>query len=155
MKDFKTAAKQRNAPETITFKVDGVEITSRRPTEDQIVFLMAAEASDIRTGSSKMAAVIDFGLSIFDAESSQYLGSRLLDPEDDFSFVAPEVNAGEEEPASFMGIISDLIEEWSNRPTKPFSDSTTSQGNGGASSTGTVIDVESTSSDSIQLVPAT
>lgn len=142
MKEFKTAAKRKvtSDNETITFPVhevmyetvDGQEVekivhtqqcVSNRPSEGQLVLLMAAEASETRSQESRMAGLIDFALAIFDEPTRRYFGGRLLNPEDGFEF------------AELMDIVQAVVEEWSNRPTKPSSDSTSSQVSTGGSST--------------------
>lgn len=139
MKDFVTAAKQRrDKDETITFRVDTQEVTSLRPTEDQMVMLMAADASEIRTDGARIAAYVDFSMAIFDEDSRRYLSRRLLDRDDPFSF------------EDLMDIVQQLVEEWANRPTKPLSDSTSSSDNGGTSSTETSAGKVLTSSQVIQ-----
>lgn len=144
MREFKTAAKQELTDDDyLKFKVDDVEVVSVRPTEGQLVMLMAAEASEIRSNDSRMAATIDFALSVFDEDSRRYLGHRLLASEDPFGL------------DNLLEILQWVIEEWSNHPTKPSSDSTSSSENGGTSSTAAALPSESTSSPSPQLVPAT
>lgn len=142
MKEIKTAAKRqvRNEEDSFTFPVqetdiqivDGQEVevvthtqqcVTNRPTEGQLVFLLAAEASETRSTESRMAGMVDFALAIFDEPTRRYFGGRLLDPEDGFGF------------SDFMDIVQAVVEEWSNRPTKLSSDSTSSPASTGDSST--------------------
>lgn len=151
MREFKSAAKSKFNPEdVIEVPLDGEVLISYRPTEDQIVFLVASEASDVRTDSSRTAAFIDISLSIFNPESRRIISRRIMDPEDPFTLTSDDPDA-----ACLVGIITELLEEWSQRPTKPLSDSTTSSENGGASSTETVSAEVSASSNAPQLMPAT
>lgn len=155
MREFKTAAKQAEDPEDVVkIKLDDVELISLRPTEGQMVMLMAAEASETRSGDSKVATTIDFALSIFDDESRRYLGRRLLDPTDSFGLGGGDDDDGEN-GAGLLDLIQAVVEEWSHRPTKPSSGSTSSPENGGSSSTDTASTEESSSSDSKSLTPVT
>lgn len=153
MREFKAATKSAyNPKDTLDFGLDGETLTCRRPTTDQVMMLVASEASEIRSNASRTAAFIDVSLSLFDEDSRRLLSRRLLDPDDAFVFMPSEEDP---EAASLIGVIQWLLEEWSNRPTKPFSDSELSSENGGTSSTETVSAEGSASSDVPQLMPAT
>lgn len=152
MREFKSAAKQAEDPEDVVrIKLDDVELVSLRPTEGQLVMLMAAEASETRSRDSQLATTIDFALSIFDDNTRRYLGSRLLDPQDPFSLSGGEDGEG----AGLLDLIQAVVEEWTNRPTKPSSGSTSSPENGGSSSTDTASTAESTSLVSASPMPVT
>lgn len=151
MREFKSAAKSKFNPQDILeVPLDDEVLISYRPTEDQIVMLVASEASDIRSDSSRTAAFIDISFSIFEPESRRILARRLMDPEDPFTLMSDDPDA-----ASLVGMITELLEEWAQRPTKPLSDSTTSSENGGKNSTETVSAEVSESSTVPQLMPAT
>lgn len=121
MQEFNTAVKNRKR-ESLTFKIDGQEITSFRPKDGQIAFLMSGTIGRGVSESEGIAAILDFFTSTLDEKSRDYIESRLLDGEDDFDF--DEATA----------IVRWLIKEWSGRPTMSSSDSSDSLENDSLSS---------------------
>lgn len=142
IKKFVTSAKNHKR-ETLTFEVDGREITAREPDETLIIQVQLSEESSSRTSGQKMATYVDFCLALFDDDTKAYFTARLFDLNDDFDH------------ETLTDIAMWVIEEFTNRPTKPSSDSTTSLEDGGTSSTVTASDEESVSSISDLVTPAT
>lgn len=144
IKDFVTKAKKRQdgRDDRFTFRVDGVEIASLRPTEDQLALLMVAYSSDVRDESNRIANMIDGSLALYDPDSQRYFQRRLLVREDDFGL------------EDFMEITQGVIEEWGNRPTRRSYDSIGSPPTNGTSSTAGASVVDSTSSDFPSPTPA-
>lgn len=143
MRAFTTAGKREEKPDELRFMLDDFEVVSLRPSEGQLVMLMAAEASEIKSDTTKIAAYIDFSMELFDKDSRHHIVQRLMARNDTFEF------------DQLVDIVMWLVEEWSNRPTKPSSDSTSSPDDDGTSSTVTSLDKASTSGSSTQLAPAT
>lgn len=141
MREFKTAAKQANH-DTMEFKIDDDVLVSLRPTESQLVTFMATQVSDLRSEGEQIASFIDFADAIMEPEAKRYIQRRLFDREDPFDHEA------------LSAIVMGLIEEWSQRPTKPLSGSTTSPENGGTPSVVDVPVTESTSLPAPQQMPA-
>jgi hypothetical protein len=127
LREFKTAARKA-APavfddaEPIEFSIDGETFTAYPPSPGQLAMLVAAQA-DSRDVSESMAAVIDFLDGILDEDAQAMYRKRLLDRTDPFDF--DTVNE----------IVEGLIEEWSARPTKSPSASSSSRRTGGSRST--------------------
>lgn len=127
MREFKTAARKA-APtifddaEPIEFTIDGETFTAYPPSSGQMALLVAAQA-DSRDVSESMAAIIDFLDGILDEDAQAMYRRRLLDRDDPFDF--DTVN----------DIVEGLIEEWSARPTKSPSASSSSRKSAGSRST--------------------
>ncbi len=127
MREFKTAAR-RAAPsaiegaEPIEFSIDGDVFTAYPPSSGQLAMMIAAQA-DSREVAESVAAVIDFLDGILDEDAQETFRRRLLDREDPFDF--DTVNE----------IVEGLIEEWSARPTKSPSASSSSRKSAGSRST--------------------
>lgn len=127
MKEFTTAAR-RTAPtaiegaEPITFSVDGIEYMAYPPSPGQLALLISAQAKN-REPEESIAAIIDFLDGILDENAQADFRRRLLDRDDPFDFDNVET------------IMEGLIEEWSARPTKSPSASSSSPANGGRKST--------------------
>jgi hypothetical protein len=142
VKDFKIAAKAAiTDADKFTFKVGDVDVTSLRPSEGQVVMLLAAQASEVRSDESRIAGVVDGILALFDEGSARYLGGLLM--KGDLPF-----ETDNDDDASLMGIAMDCLEEWGQRPTKPLSDSTSSSESTGTTSAGGVSEKELASSAS-------
>jgi hypothetical protein len=127
LREFKTAA--RNAAPTmfdnaepIQFTIDGEEFTAYPPSPGQLAMLVAAQA-DSRDVSESMAAIIDFLDGILDEDAQAMYRRRLMDRNDPFDF--DTVN----------DIVEGLVEEWSARPTKSPSVSSSSRRTAGSRST--------------------
>lgn len=127
MKQFVTQVSTPEIPEGVgplPFQVDDDEFVANPPSQEQVLFLVAAQASTVDM-ATRAAAVIDFLAAIL-AEEDQFtrFRSRLLDPKDTLDFAKVEE------------IVEWLVEEWSGeRPTKPSSGSASSRGSTGKSST--------------------
>lgn len=128
VKKFVTQAAAPDIPEgveAIEFEVDDDTFTAHPPTQEQVLFIVAAQA-DGRDMASRAAAIIDFLDAIIADDDERHLfRKRLMDPKDSLDFGKVEE------------IIEWLVEQWSgDRPTKPSSDSRSSRGSTGKSSTG-------------------
>lgn len=127
VKKFVTQAAAPEIPEgvgPIEFDLDGDLFVAVPPTQEQVLFLVAAQA-DGRSMVERAGAIIDFLAAILrtDDEFEQFK-ARLLDPEDSLGFSQVEE------------IVEWLVEQWSGeRPTKRSSASRSSRGNTGTSST--------------------
>lgn len=127
MREFKTAAR-KSAPtfiedaQPIEFAIDGETFTAYPPSPGQMAMLIAAQA-DSRDVSESMAAIIDFLDGILDEDAQAMYRKRLMDRNDPFDF--DTVN----------DIVEGLVEEWSARPTKSPSVSSSSRRTAGSRST--------------------
>jgi hypothetical protein len=126
-REFKTAARKTKPTvfddaEPLTFSIDGEEFTAYPPSAGQMAMLIAAQA-DSRDASESIAAIIDFLDGILDEDAQAMYRRRLLDREDPFDF--DTVN----------DIVEGLVEEWSARPTKSPSASSSSRRSAGSRST--------------------
>jgi hypothetical protein len=141
MKQFVTAAKESQDPTPeLKFEVDGEEFISYPPTEEQLVFMIAAQADGYTTQNEQVAATINFFTNLLDSDSHTRLVRRLLDRNDPFKF------------EQMMEILEYLIGEWSENPTKSSTGSTSSQVSTGKSSPEIAPSPDATPSDSGQLV---
>lgn len=136
MKEFATAARAVENEEAddrypYEFTLDGVLCRAREPKDGQVAVLMASTGRHSGT-QDQIAGIINFFVSVLDADTHQFIVNKLLDPEDDFGLEAPEDNP---EAASVQGIMEYLMEEWSGRPTKSSSASSASPKRGGRRST--------------------
>lgn len=152
MKEFKTAAKKQvvsesgekvDTRESMQFKHDDTVVTCYRPSESQVGLLVAVQSGGVATDDEYVATIIDFFQAQFDEDSARYFKRRLLDGKDDF------------ELEDMNDILTWMLEEWAQRPTKPSSDSTLSPQSSGDGSTETSNSEASSSSSSRQLAPAT
>lgn len=127
MREFTTAAR-KSAPtfiedaQPIEFVIDGETFTAYPPSPGQMAMLIAAQA-DSRDVSESMAAIIDFLDGILDEDAQAMYRKRLMDRNDPFDF--DTVNE----------IVEGLVEEWSARPTKSPSVSSSSRRTAGSRST--------------------
>lgn len=92
------------------------------PTEGQVAMTMAAMGRHTNN-NTKLAGIIDFMIGVLDEPSHHYIVDRLMDRKDPFGLEDVE------------GIMMEMIEEWTGRPTQPPSGSTSSQRPGGRNST--------------------
>lgn len=126
MKTFKTTGTKSPSAweeaQPITFKIDDDEFTAYPPTEGQIAYMMASQAQD-REMADTIAGILDFFTGLLDAADAAKFRRRFLDRDDNLSF------------ETMQDVIESLVEEWSERPTKPSSDSTTSRARTGRKST--------------------
>lgn len=163
MKEFRTAAEKRTeTPAWIPFRVVGtrfqrddedkivvdqygntveVEVPEKtkvchamgEPDEGAVAVLMASGGKHVKT-QDQLAAYLNFFDSVLSDESYQHIFERLMDPRDPFGL--SDVN----------DIISFLMEEWSERPTRQSSGSIESRATTGPTSQPTT--PQSTYSDS-------
>lgn len=111
MREFTTAAKavveeDEGASKWIEFKVDGKVLRAvKKPSDGQVAFLMAATSSK-KSGSDRVAGLLNFFDSALDDDSQVYISEKMLDPNDEF---------GIEE---IQSILEYLMGEWSGRPTQ-------------------------------------
>lgn len=135
MREFETAVAAAKAdPDEydIDFKIvelseddDGEEIREEvichalRPTEGEVLVLMGETMGRSSSTATKVAAIIDFLVSVCDKDSSDYIIGRLWDRNDPFG-------VSDVEP-----IVFGLIEEMGGRPTKQPSDFARSRKTGG------------------------
>lgn len=129
MKEFVTAFEQmqdENAEEEtpIEFKVDGRVLRAYKPTEGQLVFMMASLGRG-QSAEGRFAAMINIMLESLEAEDKDYLEGRLLDRN-------PKTRL---QPSMIEQIFEYLSEEWFGRPTQSPSGSASSEPNGGQNST--------------------
>lgn len=125
MRSFTTEGQQVTGTEglePIPFTLDGAQYTAQPPSETQFALLLAS-MSDTRGTEEGLAAILDFFFDLFDDEDADALKKRLHDRKDPFGF------------PMMQEILENLVEEWTDRPTKPSSGSTTSRKSTGRSST--------------------
>lgn len=127
VKKFVTQAAAPEIPEgvePIEFDLDGERFVALPPTQEQVLFLVAAQAEG-RDMVTRAGAIIDFLANILRTDDEfERFKTRLLDPQDSLGFGQVEE------------IVEWLVEEWSGgRPTKPSSDSRSSRASTGTSST--------------------
>lgn len=124
MKEFTTAVQDAEQDEdgAMEFSVDGTLCRAYRPSDGQLAFLMASTGRH-SSDQEQIAGLINFFVAVLDDESHNYIVNRLLDRKD--SFGLEQVQA----------IMEWMVEEWSGRPTKSPSVSTTSPPTTGRSST--------------------
>jgi len=128
MKEFVTAAEEAAKPEdddgVMEFSVDGVMCKAYRPQDGQLAVLMAS-TSRHSNNQEQIAGVINFFVAVLDDDSHNYVVSKLLDRNDSFGL------------ENVQEIMEWMIEEWSARPTRSPSASTSSRRSGGRKSTPT------------------
>ena len=126
MKNFKTSNRPIKSAfddaEPVTFKIDDDQFTAYPPTEGQIAYMMASQADD-RDLSDSIAGILDFFTGILDDQGAATFRRRFTDRDDTLTFEVVQ------------DVLEALISEWSDRPTKPSSASTTSRGRTGRKST--------------------
>lgn len=145
MLEFSTAVEQdRQEPdETTPILLDkGTKhertLQAHQISEGQFAVLMTVLSSRSSTDMDAIAAIFDAFGGLFDEEDQQYLWKRLMDRNDSFS---------KNGIAKIQEILEALVEEWSGRPTKSLSVSTSSPESDGLKSNPTT--PPSTSSDSL------
>lgn len=145
MKTFTTKAKRQKDGdrESIKFKFDDQEVTSYRPTEAQVAYLVGIQSGGVSSTDEQVAGIINFFHGMFDDDSARHFRHRLLDREDPFDL------------EDVQDVLLWLMGEWAERPTKPSSASTSLPENSGADSTETSSSEASTSGPAPQLAPAT
>ena len=127
MREFTTAANEvaaeaEGGDNGMTFKVDGVECKAYRPKDGQLAVLMATTGRH-SSNEEQVAGLINFFVAVLDDESHSYIVSRLLDRRDSFGL------------EQVQDIMEWMVEEWSGRPTRSPSVSTSSPPSGGQKST--------------------
>lgn len=125
MREFVTAvtrAHDEEADEANVIKIDGRQYTYYPPTDGQFAMYMV-NTGRRSTVDDKIGAVVDFFLGMFDSEDQSILSNRLLDRDDDFGM------------EMVKQIMDSMVEEWSGRPTKRSTGSTSSQTSAGPRST--------------------
>jgi hypothetical protein len=127
VREFKTAGRRATSAfgdeaEPITFTIDGEEFTAYPPSTGAMAMMLAAQAES-RDVTENVAGLIDFYDGILDEAGRERFRERLMDRDDPFDFEM--VNE----------IVEGLMEEWSGRPTRSPSASSTSQRSGGSKST--------------------
>jgi hypothetical protein len=132
-KSFTTAIKERVEPEIgedgepieeglLSFELDGEPMEAHKPSEEQFALLMHAAGTYTSTKDA-IAGFIDFVFNVMDTHYAQHLRSRLLDRNDDFGLDEIE------------DMVSWMVEEWTGRPMKRRSGSTSSPRSTGPRST--------------------
>ena len=126
MKEFTTAVNEAEKSEEdeglVEFMVDGELCTAYRPSDGQLAFLMASTGRHSST-EEQIAGIINFFVAVLDDDSHNYVVSKLLDRKDKFGI------------EQVQEIMEWLVSEWSGRPTKSPSGSTSSPPSTGRSST--------------------
>jgi hypothetical protein len=125
IKEFTTAIKAAEESEeesTLEFAVDGVMCKAYRPNDGQLAYLMASTGRH-QSDQEQVAGIINFFVAVLDDDSHTYLVNRLLDRKDQFGL------------EQVQKVMEWMVSEWSGRPTKRPSVSTTSPPNTGQSST--------------------
>lgn len=117
-------------------EINRVVCRARYPGEGEVIMLIADAMGRRSSVPEKVAAIIDFLVSVLDEESATYITNRLLDYRDPFGI-------SDVEPIVFA-----LMEEMGGRPTKQPSDFAPSRKTGGQKSTRTTR--KSTSSRSVR-----
>lgn len=170
MREFRTAAKAAALPtDRYEFTYDGRKCVALRPSEGKVALLIASEANPLADEQERIAATINFALTVFDNDTRRYFGNRLINPEhpdnwqddpdwqpdpDDPDEPAPRIYA----PFEFedlMNVVYAVIGEFADRPTKPSSGSTSLPAGGGTTSTGGASRKASGSSSRKSLTPVT
>jgi hypothetical protein len=123
MKEFTTAVEEHeyNDKDVLELAIDGHELFANRPTDGQIALTMASMGR-FSDDTTRMAAIIDFFVSVFDDESHTYIVERLMSREDPLDLLTIEQ------------MLRWMLEEWTGNPTQSPSVSTPSRGNGGPKS---------------------
>lgn len=126
MREFTTAANEAASGDEpdkgIPFMVDGFECRAFKPQDGQLAVLMATTGRH-SSNEEQIAGLINFFVAVLNDESHGYIVSKLLDRRDKFGL--DEV----------QDIMEWLIEEWSGRPTRSPSGSTSSPESVGPKST--------------------
>lgn len=153
MKEFVFAAKatidedgkEVEGPEepSLKFMVDGEEYTCYRPSDGQMVLIMAAMSGYYSSTGEAAATMVNFFVELLDDDSKHRVTRRLMDRTDPFGLDA------------LTELLEWVVETWSNTPTSGPSGSTSSPESTGPKSTAAVLSKESTPSDSDQTVFAT
>lgn len=125
MREFITAVKEKaGEDEQIDVPIDGVIYTAYKPTDGQFAFVMATTGKHA-SSQDQIAGQINFFLSLFEKEDADALAHRLLDRTDPF---------GMDEVSEIM---SEMLEDWTGRPTQQSSASSRSRKTAGPKSTPT------------------
>lgn len=124
VKEFTTAVEKSEQEEEaeLEFAVDGVLCHGYFPGEGQLAYLLASTGRH-SSAQEQIAGLINFFVAVLDDESHQYVVNRLLDRRDEFGI------------DQVQKIMEWMVGEWSGRPTKSPSVSTSSPPNTGQSST--------------------
>jgi hypothetical protein len=124
VKEFTTAVEKADKDEEapLEFSVDGVLCHGYYPGEGQLAYLLASTGRH-STAQEQIAGLINFFVAVLDDDSHTYVVNRLLDRRDEFGI------------EQVQSIMEWMVGEWSGRPTKSPSDSTSSPPNTGQSST--------------------
>jgi hypothetical protein len=124
VKEFTTAVEKADQDEEapLEFNVDGVMCHGYYPGDGQLAYLLASTGRHSTT-QEQIAGLINFFVAVLDEESHSYVVNRLLDRKDPFGI------------EQVQKIMEWMVGEWSGRPTKSPSGSTTSPPSTGQSST--------------------
>lgn len=124
MKEFTTAVSgaEQSDDDAMEFNVDGTLCRAYRPSDGQLAFLMASTGRHSNS-QEQIAGLINFFVAVLDDDSHNYVVNRLLDRKDPFGI------------EQVQAIMEWMVEEWSGRPTRSPSVSTTSPPTTGQSST--------------------
>lgn len=140
MREFITAVAEDRDPEadeTVTWTLDGEEITFYKPTPGQFAIMAAAS---VNSGDGEaLGTFIALFFEMADEDTQRRLRSRLFDRKDPF-----EVDS----EGGIADIMDALVEHWSARPTKEPSDFQPSRSSAGKTSTARTRAKGSTSSGS-------
>lgn len=117
MKAFTTAVVERIEGEEeegrLEFELDGETLVAYKPSEAQFALLMQA-ASRYTEKNEAVAGAMDFFHAVLETDSAAHIRHRLLNRDDAFGL--PEVEE----------IIEWMVEEWTGRPFRKSSGSTSS-----------------------------
>lgn len=127
MREFVTAANEAaETPEDkaagTPFTVDGREYRAFKPQDGQLAVLMATTGRH-SSQAEMVSGLINFFVNVLDEESHHHIIDRLLDRNDKFGI------------EQVQEIMEWMVEEWSGRPTRSPSVSTSSQSSTGPTST--------------------
>lgn len=124
MKEFTTAVEKAGQDEEapLEFAVDGTLCHGYYPGDGQLAYLLASTGRH-SSEQEQIAGLINFFVAVLDDESHRYVVSRLLDRRDEFGI------------EQVQKIMEWMVGEWSGRPTKSPSVSTSSPPSTGQSST--------------------
>lgn len=98
------------------FTLDGRKIHYRDPKDGEALMMSTISGRHVNK-FEQLGGVIDLFAAVLAPKDRDHIISRLLDPNDDFGSEQLFGTNGED------GIIADMIETWSGRPTLPSSDS--------------------------------
>lgn len=102
--------------DVVPFRIDGREYKAHRPSENQLLFMMAALGRG-QSDSSRMASIINLMLETLDDDDRDHLEGRLLTRD----------RKERLDPKIINDVFEYLTEEWFARPTKSQSDSAPSE----------------------------